>query len=90
MHIVFVMLPLKKCDRLNMQLLMESDAFIGTWTSNWCRERKLIRLRCVDAHFLHIETKSLTFLVSLSGERHSLCHSVEGDNFVATFAVTLG
>eukprot|EP00434_Breviolum_minutum_P030535 symbB.v1.2.027005.t1/scaffold2737.1/size71945/3 len=22
---------------LNMQLLMESDAFIGTWTSNWCR-----------------------------------------------------
>ena len=24
------------CARLNLQLLMESDAFICTWTSNWC------------------------------------------------------
>ena len=24
-------------DRLNLQLLMESDAFICTWTSNWHR-----------------------------------------------------
>eukprot|EP00438_Fugacium_kawagutii_P032604 Skav233149 [mRNA] locus=scaffold1669:180960:181631:+ [translate_table: standard] len=41
---------------LNLQLLMESDAFIGTWTSNWCRLVDEMRMTvAMKATYLSLE-----------------------------------
>lgn len=43
---------------LNMQLLMESDAFVCTWTSNWCRLVDEMRMTVAQkANHLSLEIK---------------------------------